>query len=57
MLTMWATDNFIFSEARFGFRPSYNIVEAKFTLYSLVNRIKIKDKLYYAFVYFSTAFD
>ena len=56
-ISKWATENFIFTEAQFGFRPSYSTTDTCFTLYLLINRIKKKTKLYCAFIDFSTAFD
>ena len=40
-----ATENFIFTEAQFGFRPSYITTDTCFTLYLLINRIKKKNKI------------
>ena len=31
-ITSWATENFVFSEAQFGFRPGYSTIDAIFTL-------------------------
>ena len=56
-LTAWATTNQILTESQFGFRPSYSTTDTCFTLYSLIGRIKSKQKIYCAFVDFSTAFD
>ena len=44
-ISKWATENFIFTEAQFGFRPSYSTTDTCFTLYLLINRIKKKTKL------------
>lgn len=56
-LTQWATDRKIFTEAQFGFRPTYSTTDASFTLNLFISKIKRKQKLYCAFVDFSTAFD
>ena len=56
-LIEWATDQYIFSEAQFGFRPSYSTTDASYTLQVLLSRRKNKQKIYCAFVDFSTAFD
>ena len=57
-ITEWATANYVFSEAQFGFRPTYSTVDACFTLNLLVNRsVSDKRKLCCAFIDFSTAFD
>ena len=57
-ITEWATANYVFSEAQFGFRPTYSTMDACFTLNLLVNRsVSDKRKLCCAFIDFSTAFD
>ena len=56
-LTEWAEDHALLTEAQFGFRPTYSTTDANYTLYSLVNSIRKKRKLYCAFIDFSTAFD
>ena len=55
-ITSWATVNLVFSEAQFGFRPTYNTVDAIFTLYVLISSIKRSNKLHCAFIDISTAF-
>ena len=56
-ITEWAEDHALLTEAQFGFRPTYSTTDANYTLYSLVNSIRKKQKLYCAFIDFSTAFD
>ena len=56
-ITEWADDHALLTEAQFGFRPTYSTTDANYTLYSLVNSIRKKQKLYCAFIDFSTAFD
>ena len=56
-ITEWAEDHALLTEAQFGFRPTYSTTDANYTLYSLVNSIRRKQKLYCAFIDFSTAFD
>ena len=57
-ITEWATENYVFSEAQFGYRPTYSTVDACFTLNLLVNRnVSNNRKLCCAFIDFSTAFD
>ena len=57
-ITEWATANYVFTEAQFGFRPTYSTVDACFTLNLLVNRnVSNNRKLFCAFIDFSTAFD
>ena len=52
-LTEWAEDHALLT----GFRPTYSTTDANYTLYSLVNSIRKKRKLYCLFIDFSTAFD
>ena len=56
-ITSLATENFIFSEAQFGFRPGYSTIDAIFTLTSLIRQGKPGQKFYCAFIDFYTAFD
>ena len=57
-ITQWATKNYVFSEAQFGFRPTYSTIDTCFTLNLLVNRnVSNKRKLCCAFIDFSTAFE
>ena len=56
-LTDWTTDNYILTEAQFGFRPSYSTTYTCFTLYSMINHIKSNHTMYCDFVDFTTAFD
>ena len=57
-VTQWATKNYVFSEAQFGFRPTYSTIDACFTFNLLVNRnVSNNYKLCCAFIDFSTAFD
>ena len=44
-ITSWATENFVFSEAQFGFRPGYSTIDAIFTLSSLIRQGKPGQKL------------
>ena len=52
----WATANFVFSEAQFGFRPSYSTIDAIFTLSSLIRQGKPGQKFYCAFFRFLYCF-
>ena len=57
-ITKWSTDNYILSEAQFGFRPTYGTVDACFTLNMLLNRSSTNKRMTCcAFIDFSTAFD
>ena len=57
-ITRWSTDNYILSEAQFGFRPTYSTVDACFTLNMLLNRSSTNKRMTCcAFIDFSTAFD
>ena len=56
-LIEWTENHALLTEAQFGFQPTYSTTDANYTLYSLVNSIRKKQKLYFAFIDFSTAFD
>ena len=56
-LTEWAEYYALLTEAQFVFRPTDSTTDADYTLCSLVNSIRKKQKLYCAFIDFSTAFD
>ncbi len=56
-IAQWATDNRVFSEAQFGFRQSYSTIDAIYTLYTQIIRVKKTRRVYCAFIDFSTAFD
>ena len=51
-ITNWDTENFVFSEAQFGFRPGYSTIDAIFTLSSLIRQGKPGQKFYCAFIDF-----
>ena len=53
--TSWATENFVFSEIQFGFRPGYSTIDAIFTLSALIRQEKPGQKFYCAFIDFYTA--
>ena len=56
-LTNWANDNKVILEEQAGYRAGYSTIDQNFVLYSLVQRMLCRNKLYVCFVDFQKAYD